>query len=40
MMSRPDTVPAYWKGTVPEPIINRDPEGEYEGSRIPGKYLK
>ena len=37
---RPDTVPAYWDGPIPEPIANRDPVAEYEGSRIPGEYLQ
>jgi ectoine hydroxylase-related dioxygenase (phytanoyl-CoA dioxygenase family) len=35
-----DTVPVYWDGEVPEAIANRDPDAEYEGSRIPGAYLK
>ena len=33
-------VPDYWKGDIPEVIANRDPDQKYEGSRIPGKYLK
>ena len=37
--SRPDTVPANWEGEVPRAIAERDPEAEYEGTRIPGKYL-
>jgi hypothetical protein len=37
---RPDTVPVYWTGPIPEEIKNRDLETEYPGSRIPGEYLK
>ena len=33
-------VPDYWKGDIPEVIANRDSDQKYEGSRIPGKYLK
>ena len=33
-------VPDYWKGEIPQAIIERDPNGEYEGSRVPGAYLK
>jgi ectoine hydroxylase-related dioxygenase (phytanoyl-CoA dioxygenase family) len=36
---RPSTVPAYWDGEIPEAIAGRDPDAEYPGSRIPGKYL-
>ena len=36
---RPDTVPAYWQGEVPPVIADRDPDAEYEPTRIPGKYL-
>ena len=32
--------PDYWKGDIPEVIANRDPDQKYEGSRIPGEYLK
>ena len=35
-----DTVPDYWDGEIPEVIANRPADGEYEGSRIPGAYLK
>lgn len=35
-----DTIPEFWDREIPEAIANRDPEGEYEGSRIPGGYLK
>ncbi len=38
--SRPNTVPDYWKAEIPEPIVNRDENGQFPGSRIPGKYLK
>ena len=34
------TVPTYWQGDIPEIIANRDPDGEYPESRIPGKFLK
>ena len=38
---RPQTVPAYWGNrAIPEAIAQRDAAAEYEGSRIPGKYLK
>jgi len=37
---RPFGVPDNWTGEVPEPIAKRDPKAEYEGSRIPGEYLK
>ena len=33
-------VPDYWEGNIPEVIANRDPDQKYEGSRIPGEYLK
>ena len=35
-----DSVPDYWEGEVPEEILGRDPEAEYETSRIPLEYLK
>jgi len=34
-----DTIPAFWNGEIPEVIANRDPDEDYEGSRIPEKYL-
>lgn len=37
--TRPNTVPGYWKGVIPEVIANRDPDGQYPGSRIPCEYL-
>ena len=37
---RPPTVPAYWDQPVPKVIAERDPDQEYEGSRIPGDHLK
>ena len=37
---RPETVPAYWTGEVPAIIAGRDPDGEYPGSRIPGRFLR
>ena len=36
---RPLTVPDNWEEEIPKVIANRDPEGEYKGSRIPGEYL-
>ncbi len=38
--SRPQTVPDYWTGDVPEVILNRDTNAKYEGTRVPGEYLK
>ena len=38
--SRPNTVPDYWDAEIPEPIANRDENGNYPGSRIPGDFLK
>ena len=39
--SRPeDTVPAFWQDEIPAEIAGRDPQASYEGSRIPGKYLR
>lgn len=35
-----DSIPEYWEREIPEIIANRDPEEKYEGSRIPGEYLK
>lgn len=37
---RPPTVPDYWTDQVPQPIITRPTDAEYEGTRIPGKYLR
>ena len=34
------TIPDYWTGAVPQAISERDPNREYEGSRIPGAFLK
>ena len=34
-----DTVPDYWDGDIPEALANRDPEAEYETSRIPLDHL-
>ena len=36
---RPETVPDYWQGDVPRAIADRDPDAEYEATRIPGKLL-
>ena len=39
--SRPnDTVPDYWQGEIPAEIARRVPGADYEGSRIPGEYLR
>ncbi len=39
--SRPrDSIPAFWQGEVPAEIAGRDPQAKYEGSRIPGEYLR
>ena len=39
--SRPrNTIPDFWQGEIPEEIAGRDPEARYEGSRIPGEYLR
>ena len=37
--SRPETVPAIWDGEVPETFAQRDPNAEYEGTRVPGGLL-
>ena len=38
---RPEnTVPDYWQGKIPEALAQRDPEHDFEGSRIPGEYLR
>lgn len=34
------TAPEYWHGDIPREIRERDPEADYEGSRIPGAFLK
>ena len=36
---RPLTVPAYWQGDVPRVLADRDPDAEYEPTRIPGNHL-
>ena len=33
------TIPQNWTGEIPEPIHKRDPEAEYEPTRVPSKYL-
>ena len=38
--NRPETVPAYWDRDVPELLAERDPQAEYERTRIPGEYLR
>ena len=37
---RPNTVPDYWDREIPDVIANRDADGNYPGSRIPGEFLK
>lgn len=37
---RPNTVPDYWKDSVPNPILERPSDGEYKATRVPGKYLQ
>ncbi len=37
--NRPNTVPDYWDREIPEPIANRDADGNYPMSRIPGDFL-
>ncbi len=37
--SRPLTVPDYWTSDVPEVIRRRDPNAQYERTRVPGIYL-
>ena len=32
--------PAFWQGAIPQAIRDRDPQAGYEGSRIPGEFLK
>lgn len=34
-----DTVPAFWQGEIPEALARRDPQANYEGSRVPREYL-
>ena len=36
---RPDTVPDHWDRDVPQTIVQRNPDGQYEPSRVPGTYL-
>lgn len=38
--NRPETVPDYWQSEVPPEFSDRDPKAEYEGTRIPGAYLR
>ena len=38
-MNRGSLEPDYWTGEVPEPILNRTADAQYEGTRIPGEYL-
>ena len=38
--SRPETVPDWWDREVPRELAKRDPEAEYERTRIPGIYLR
>ena len=34
------TTPDYWEGEIPEVVVNRDADAQYEGSRIPGEFLQ
>ena len=36
---RSTEVPENWTGEIPESILNRDPETDYEPTRVPGSYL-
>ena len=36
---RPATIPKDWPGEVPEVIRQRDPDGSYPRTRVPGSYL-
>ena len=39
--NRPATTPPeYWEGELPEPLARRDPDAEYEMSRIPTEFLQ
>lgn len=38
--ARPNTVPDYWNDEIPEPVLNRDENGNYPGSQIPSEFLK
>ena len=38
--SRPNTVPDYWDREIPEPVVNRDENGNYPMSRIPTNFLQ
>ena len=37
---RPSTIPENWHGEIPHIIANREPDAEYEGTRIPGELLR
>ena len=36
---RPNTIPDYWDGEIPELIASRDPKAEYPQQNVPGKFL-
>ena len=35
-----ETAPEYWYGEIPAALANRDPDANYDRSRIPGEFLK
>ena len=37
---RPATVPDYWTDDVPDPILARTSDAQYDNTRIPGAYLE
>ena len=38
--TRPETVPAYWDREVPQELLDRDPNADYERNRVPGDHLR
>ena len=38
--SRPETVPDYWEGEIPQQVQDRQPQATYAGTRIPSQYLQ
>ncbi len=34
-----DSIPAFWRGPLPQALQERDPAASYERSRVPGRYL-
>lgn len=37
--ARPFSIPNYWEGEIPEPILNRDKKQDYPSTRVPTQYL-